>query len=303
MCKLKTIQNDGLKSRFAAMACFVLLSFMTGCGGNSMSSSNNPLITLITDYGTRDSYVAQMKGSILSINPRARIMDLNHEIAIFNLAEASYVVDQSARYFPPGTIFVVVVDPGVGSERRSMLLKTAQDHYFIGPDNGIFTLVMEREGVAEVHELTKPEYFRPGPVSETFHGRDIFGPVAAHVAAGEALSDFGPPMKQLTRLKYITAGRMGTKVTGQIMHVDHYGNIITNVPKKIFESDPLGKLVKVTIDGRTLSVPVVKTYSSGPSDRIFAVFNSEDVFELAYNGKPASDSLKAKPGTALSIVY
>ena len=285
------------------VAVAVLMTLLGGCGGSSMNPANNPLIALITDYGTRDSYVAQMKGAILTINPRARILDLNHEISIFNLTEASYVVDQSARYFPPGTIFVVVVDPGVGTERRSMILKTAQDHLFVGPDNGIFTLVMEREGIAAVHELTKTDYFRAGPLSETFHGRDIFGPVAAYAAAGEPITNFGPPLKQVTRLKLVAAGRLGTKITGQVMHVDHYGNVITNIPRKVFETDPLGKLVKVIIEGRTSSMPVVKTYGNGPTDRMFAIFNSEDVFELAYNGKSASDSLKVKAGTPLSIVY
>ncbi|MDD5262420.1 MAG: SAM-dependent chlorinase/fluorinase [Methylacidiphilales bacterium] len=266
-------------------------------------SGKHPLIGLMTDYGTRDAYVAQMKGMIYSIYPQARIEDLNHEISVFNLPEASYLVDQTARYFAPGSIFVVVVDPGVGTEQKAIILKTTEGRIFIGPDNGIFTSVMEREGIESVYELTKPEYFRPGMVSETFHGRDIYGPVAAHVAAGETLSNFGPPLKTVTRLKLDSATRLGTKITAHVVHIDHYGNVITNVPRKLFEQDPTGKLVKVSMDGKVSSLPVVKTYANGPEDRLFAIFNSEDNFELSFREKPAAEILKVRAGAPVSIVY
>ncbi len=266
-------------------------------------SGKHPLIGLITDYGTRDAYVAQMKGVIYSIYPQARIEDLNHEISVFNLSEASYMVDQTARYFAPGTIFVVVVDPGVGTEQKAIILKTTEGRIFIGPDNGIFTSVMEREGIESVYELTKPEYFRPGMVSETFHGRDIYGPVAAHVAAGETLSNFGPPLKTVTRLKLEVATRLGAKITGKVVHIDHYGNVITNVSRKTFEQDPTGKLVKISLDGKVSSLPVVKTYGAGPEDRLFAIFNSEDNFELSFKEKAAAEILKVRAGAPVSIVY
>lgn len=143
----------------------------------------NPLIALFTDFGTRDAYVAQMKGAILSICPEARLVDLGHEAGQFDVRGAAYVLAASAAFFPAETIVVAVVDPGVGSERRPVMLQTASNKWFVGPDNGLFTHVMDREGFRRAAVLDRPAYYRAAALSATFHGRDIFGPIAAHLAA------------------------------------------------------------------------------------------------------------------------
>src|SRR5262245_8426643 len=154
------------------------------------------IIALFTDFGTRDAYMAQLKGAILSLQPTVQLIDLTHEVDAFDIRAAAYLLDASARYFPPGTIFVAVVDPGVGTARRPLLLTTQADKYYVGPDNGLFTRVVQREGLKAAYVLTQSAYFRR-QVSATFHGRDIFGPVAAHLARGVEPAQFGPCIEDL----------------------------------------------------------------------------------------------------------
>src|SRR4030095_15218849 len=138
------------------------------------------MIALFTDFGTRDAYVAQLKGAIVSINPHAVVLDLNHEVGQFDIRQAAYLLERSAAYFPAATIFVAVIDPGVGSLRRPLLLHTGTNKLYVGPDNGLFTRVLAREGLRAAYMLQETAYYRLPDVSVTFHGRDIFGPVAAH---------------------------------------------------------------------------------------------------------------------------
>ncbi len=189
-------------------------------------ASRNPLITLTTDFGLSDHFVAAMKGVISTICPEARIVDVTHELKPFEIAEAAFTFGEAWRWFPKGTVHVAVVDPGVGSARRPILVEAA-GQYFIGPDNGIFTSALTVEK-AKVREITASKYFL-FEVSKTFHGRDVFAPCAAHLAAGARASTFGKMVTDALRLKMDKPAQTGKRVwTGTVLKVDRFGNVITN---------------------------------------------------------------------------
>ncbi len=261
------------------------------------------MIALVTDFGWQDPYVGQLKGAILGVNPAVRIVDVGHDLRAFDLPRAAYYLDKVARYYPAGVIFVVVVDPGVGGPRKGIALKTDAGKFFVGPDNGVFSRVVGREGLAAAHELNRAEYFRVPEVSDTFHGRDVFGPVAAHVARGVGLAKIGAPLTGLTMLKTETASRLGRRISGRVVYVDHYGNVITDILPEHFDQDAAGRLVRVTLNGRTGAMPLVRAYADGPDNRVFALFGSDGELELAMNQKSAAALLKARPGLEVEVVY
>ena len=188
----------------------------------------NGLIALLTDYGERDFYAAALKGVIYSIYPQAKVVDITHEVEPFNIHEGAVTLLLAARAFPPGTIFVAVVDPGVGTERRSIIVKTQNNLFFVGPDNGLLTLVMQEFGVQEIREITNEKWMRL-PVSYTFHGRDIFAPAAAHLAQGWPLAEAGPIVTDPIWLPIEVARVEDGKVIGQVLMIDQYGNIQANI--------------------------------------------------------------------------
>ncbi|MEM9003416.1 MAG: SAM-dependent chlorinase/fluorinase [Cyanobacteria bacterium P01_F01_bin.86] len=192
------------------------------------------VITLLTDFGYQDGYVGIMKGVIASICPTAPILDLTHGIPPHNIAAARFTLLNSYAYFPPGTIHTVVVDPGVGTDRRAIAVKTSVG-YLIGPDNGVFSGVIDQVGAIAAVLLTHLRYWRTANPSATFHGRDIFAPVAAHLAAGIPFSDLGP---QVALESLVTLGIPETQITdtsaiGHVQHIDQFGNIITTIPAKV----------------------------------------------------------------------
>ena len=207
-----------------------------------------PIIALFTDFGVRDAYVAQMKGAILSIDAGLTVLDLNHEVAAFNLDQASYLLEASSRYLPAGSVVVAVVDPGVGTARRPVLCGTGSDRWFVGPDNGLLTHVLEAQGLREAYELTEDVYFLPS-VSATFHGRDIFGPVAAHLASGVPPAKFGPRVETLNTLTLNSPHVLEDAVVGEIRHIDHYGNIVTNVTPDLLAGLQVGHDLSFTSTG------------------------------------------------------
>ena len=186
------------------------------------------IIALFTDFGVRDAYVAQMKGVILGINADVAVIDLNHEVAAFDVRQAAYLLEASSRYLPAGSIVVTVVDPGVGTARRPLLCGTQSDRWFVGPDNGVFTHVLAEQGFREAYELTEAAYFAPR-VSSTFHGRDIFGPVAAHLASGVPANQFGPRVETPITFPVSLPRAVDQAAVGEIVHIDHFGNVVTNV--------------------------------------------------------------------------
>ena len=192
------------------------------------------LITLTTDFGLRDPFVGIMKGVILSINPAVRLVDLTHQVESFDVVEGALALAQSYSHFPPETIHVVVVDPGVGSERRPILVSTPTNH-FVGPDNGIFSLVYDRERSFAVRHITASRYFVQ-PVSQTFHGRDIFAPAAAHLSRGLGPAEFGPALAEPVLLPAVFPTCSGDTMEGEIVRFDRFGNGISNISLAAFKA-------------------------------------------------------------------
>src|SRR5919108_1308562 len=228
----------------------------------------NGIITLTTDFGLVDSYVGAMKGVVLSIAPDARLVDITHDVGPQDVHQAAYMVQTFVGYFPPGTIHLIIVDPGVGSERRAIAFGTPEA-IFIAPDNGVLTYVW-RDAAArwgaearEVVELTERRFWLPR-ISNTFHGRDIFAPVAAHLSIGVPLSALGPRLPGITEaaLEQPAYGRTG-ELVGRIIHVDHFGNCITNITPQHLQQAGLGThLVVEIIDQRIAGLH--QTYAAGP---------------------------------------
>lgn len=258
------------------------------------------MIALCTDFGTRDAYVAQMKGAIFSINPAVTVLDLNHDIGQFDIRQAAYLLAASCRYFPAHTIFVVVVDPGVGTARRPLLVHTQADKYYVGPDNGVLTLVLEHEGWHHAYVLQQVGYFRDR-ISSTFHGRDIFAPVAAHLANGVAATAFGPEVEEVVRLPYHKAQRQGQVITGEIIHIDHFGNVITNIPAAFLSTLTPGHMLTVAVQEHTHRVPLLTTYGTAPAGQLFGLINSSDAFELALPQHNAAAALHVHPGELVTL--
>lgn len=262
-----------------------------------------PLIALFTDFGTRDAYVAQMKGVMLTICPHARLVDLNHDVGQFDVRGASYVLAASAVYFPAQTIFVAVVDPGVGSERRPVMLQTASDKWFIAPDNGLLTQVMAREGVRRAAVLDRSAFYRTTnpSISPTFHGRDIFGPIAAHLAAGIDPEQLGSATDELMTLPMSTPRQVGQALVGEVQHIDHFGNVVTNLTPALLDAWPKPSQIACVHQGQTYAVQWVNTYAEGESDALLGLYNSDGFFEFAMAQGSAEMFLGAAVGDAIEL--
>jgi len=268
------------------------------------------VITLTTDFGYGDSYVAAMKGVILGINPQAAIVDISHSIEPQNIAQAAYVLSTAWSYFPQGTIHVVIVDPGVGSARRAVVLETPKA-LFVSPDNGLLTLVMkdlcppgDRPDSSEDERplpsgaravaITNPRYWNH-PVSPTFHGRDIFAPIAAHLSLNTPIDEFGEVVDTL-RLLPIPQLALGSKgeTIGHVLHIDHFGNVITDIRRENLRSLD----VVIEIGGRQ-----VRGLSSCYTDRddLLALVGSSDHLEIAYRCGSAAATIGAKVGDEVIV--
>ncbi len=287
------------------MACLVgllfLLPFLMQCERNT-DQNMNPLIALITDFGDVDAYVPQMKGAIYSIYPNAQVVDLTHRLQSFNIFETSYLLNKATNTLPAHAIICAVVDPGVGSNRKGIAFQTSTGHIYVGPDNGIFTHVLKTQGMTRAVVLDNPDYYlRPEP-SATFHGRDIFGPVAAHLAKGVPLDKIGSPFTELTTIELQRPVKVGNKINGQIVHIDHYGNVITNIQRSDLPDAFENKLIKMIYKKRTLTLPVVSTYAEAPEKRLFALFNSDNELELAIKQNSAAKTIKPTIGDDIALL-
>jgi len=244
------------------------------------------IITLLTDFGISDPYVAMMKGVILSLNEKTRLVDVTHQISPGAIHRGAVVVREIYRFFPAGTIHVGVVDPGVGSDRRMVALE-AGGHFFVGPDNGLFWLVLQEAPNAHIVHLTEKRFFRSS-VSPTFHGRDVFAPVAAHLSLGTPLHELGVPIADPTPLSLPVPFLENGVLVGQITHVDHFGNLVSNVGSETLRRflGGAGPLIRVgTLAIRKLD----KIYSDVEQGMPLAFLNSSDLLEVAVNTGRASD--------------
>lgn len=259
------------------------------------------LVTLLTDFGTRDAYVAAMKGVILSIAPDVTIIDISHEVAPQDVMEAAFVLGGAVQHFPDSTIHVAVVDPGVGSERRPVALRF-RDHIFVGPDNGLFTLLMKDEQPSLLVELDRPEFWRTTDVSATFHGRDVFAPVAAHLAAGRELDDMGRRIEQLAPMHWALPTVDEHGFQGWVVHVDHFGNCISNISRDAFLKVREGRVMK-GFAGSAILTDVYHTYSDVAAGEPLLLFNSENLLEIAVYGGSAAKLLSIQKGAPVNVVF
>lgn len=264
-----------------------------------MKHDPSRIITLATDFGTRDSYVGTMKGVIYRIFPQAIVADLTHQILPQDLTEASLVLESCYRFFPEGTVHVVVVDPGVGSMRRAIAVDTA-DHLFVGPDNGVFSRIYSSQAGCVVREIVNPSLQLPH-ISDTFHGRDIFAPVGAHLARGLPSSELGPVVSDPVRRDPPQPVVWQDQITGEVIHIDSFGNIITNVTRELFDMVAGGKRFRIIVNGKAID-RISRSYEDVERGRALAIFGSLDLLEVAIHSGRADRRIGAGKGDPVQIL-
>jgi len=261
-----------------------------------------PCITLITDFGTADHYAGTMKGVILNINPDVQVVDICHQIAPYDIFEAAYALIQSYRFFPPDTIHLVVVDPGVGTARRP-ILASAGHYRFVAPDNGVLSLLFGREENIRVWHITADHYFL-NPVSHTFQGRDVFAPVAGWLSKGVGVEKFGDLISDYAQFTSPKPTRVGEKlVKGMTLKVDSFGNIITNITPEdvteLFSENP--PPFKIIINNQEIT-RLNLAYSMGKPSELFAIVGSSGFIEICTNRGSAAKILKANRGVEVGVI-
>jgi hypothetical protein len=256
------------------------------------------IITLTTDFGTRDAYVAEMKGVMLQIAASTghplSLIDLTHEVAAHDVTEGALALAAAAPFFPRGSIHLAVVDPGVGTARRGLVVRTDRA-FLVGPDNGLFTPFLEGAGW-EAWELRAEQYRLP-TVSRTFHGRDIFAPAAAHLAGGVAPERFGPPVRDPVQLSWPTVRAVAGAVAGTVLHVDRFGNLVTSIRAETLAE--LGRSARIRLGGRPL--PLVGTYGDLEEGQAGALVGSSGRLEIAVREGSAAARFKARRGTPVVV--
>ena len=257
-----------------------------------------PVITLLTDFGSADHYAGAMKGVILGICGDAQLVDISHEITPYAIAEAAFSLSQAWTCFPEGTVHLIVVDPGVGSSRRPILAEAA-GHHFVAPDNGVLTMLYDTVPGHEVREITASRYFRQ-PVSRTFHGRDIFAPVAAHLANGLGAAELGDPIGDYLRLGFAGPARTGERTwTGTILKVDHFGNLITN-----FDAEAWQRLVSGPFEmkvGARVVTRMASNYAEMDAGELCIIAGSAGFLEVSVKQGTAGETAQARSGDMLEL--
>lgn len=259
------------------------------------------IITLTTDFGNQDHYVSAMKAVILGIIPDVRLVDISHQIPPHDTMAGAWVVRNSAMLFPPGTVHLVVVDPTVGTERQPVAIQI-KDQLFVGPDNGIFSLIAEDFDYQAV-KLDNSKYWRQtGGHSNTFHGRDIFAPVAAHLSKGCSLSDLGNPLDRLVTYRWAVPIADKDGIQGWVVHIDRYGNLITNIPSTLInENIRESNSIRIYV-GNTILHEISNTFASVTDGEPVAYIGSSDKLEVAINKGNAKEMLGIEKGAQISII-
>jgi S-adenosyl-L-methionine hydrolase (adenosine-forming) len=257
-----------------------------------------PIITLLTDFGTKDHYAASIKGVILGINPRCRLVDISHQVTPHDIREGAFLLANAYSCFPRGTIHLAVVDPGVGSPRKPVLIVT-QNYCFLGPDNGLFSLALQREKVEQIIELTRPRFFR-SVVSTTFHGRDLFAPVAGHLSLGVKPRSFGPKLDSCTTLDIGKPSVKWKKLMGQLIHIDAFGNLISNITEEQFARFTGGRPFLIQVGKETIG-SLKKAYWEGEEGELMALIGSGGLLEISVRESSAQRRLRTEQGDPISI--
>jgi S-adenosylmethionine hydrolase len=263
--------------------------------------AGKPTIVFMTDFGTANDAVAICRAVIFGLAPDVRLMDITHQVTPFQIEEAARFLAGVTPYYPPGTVFLVVVDPGVGTSRKAVIVKSKKGQYFVLPDNGIITPVIERDGLDSAREITNTAWMLQPQVSSTFHGRDIFSPAAAHLAEGWDFALAGPPVDQLVQLTEKTSTTMEGGIQGDIIGLDDpYGSLITDIPGDEFKKlgYALGDKVLVQVDKKPLAAPFVRTFMDVPVGEPLLYIDSRGRLGLALNQRNFSQVNKIiPPGT------
>jgi len=250
------------------------------------------IITLTTDFGTRDWFVGSMKGVILGVNPQAAVVDITHDIPSGDIRAGAFALAVSYRCFPRNTVHVAVVDPGVGSNRAAIVVKTA-DYYFVGPDNGVLSVALAKEKVSEVWQVENQTYLRR-PVSNTFHGRDVFAPVAAHLTMRVLMDSLGRKLKDYARLTWPSLQVVGGVLRGEIVYIDRFGNAISNI------AAPAPSVTKVRVADK-VQCDIKKFYQEVPAGQPLAILGSTGYLEIAVNGGSAAQAFGLKLGDVAEV--
>jgi hypothetical protein len=258
------------------------------------------VITLVTDFGNESGYAGVMKGVILTINQNCQVIDITHQISPQDIEEAAFLLYNTYSYFPEHSIHVVVVDPGVGSDRRPIVVETDK-YWFVGPDNGIFSLLFSVKGLKKVWEITNKRYFLP-EVSSTFHGRDIFAPIAAHLSLGVPAKELGREVKKFIRLKDIEPKVLKGMIKAKVIHVDRFGNLVSNIFQDLFNKVVADKSFSITVAGRKIQ-KLSLSYAEAKDDEILALFGSSHWLEISLKDGNCQKALQVKKGAAVEIHF
>jgi S-adenosylmethionine hydrolase len=264
------------------------------------------VIGFMTDFDVKDDAVGICKAVMDGVAPGVRIIDITHQSEPYNIAMGARFLAGSAPYFPKDAVFVVVIDPTVGSKRKAIIAKSRVGQFFVLPDNGLLTLVQDRDGIVEAHEITNPAWMIGSGISSTFHGRDIFSPAGAHLARGDDWTTAGPALdvSKLVRLDLKTATVDAAGLHGEVIGTDGpFGNLVLNVPREIFMQlgYTIGDQVPVTLDGKKYSFPFVKTFSDVPVGKELFYIDSRGRLSLGINQRDFAETYKVGEGAALTI--
>jgi S-adenosylmethionine hydrolase len=291
------------------LSAFCVVASLAGCSSWSSQEkaeegATRPTIVFMTDFGTANDAVAICKAVILGISPTARIMDITHQVTPFSIEEGARFLAGVTPYYPSGTVFLVVVDPGVGTSRKAVIVKSKKGQYFVLPDNGLVTLVTDRDGFEGAHEITNTAWMIGDKISSTFHGRDIFSPAAAHLAEGEDWTLAGPDVSELVRLSPRTATVEANGITGAVIGLDDpYGSLITDIEGEDFKKlgYEFGDRVTLKIDKREFAFPFEKTFMGVPIGQPLVYIDSRGRIGVAVNQGDFSKKYKISPPVPVFI--
>jgi len=270
----------------------------------SIAGAAKPTVVFMTDFGVVDDSVAICKGVMLGIEPDLQIIDLTHEVTPFSILDGARFLAGASPYYPAGTVFLVVIDPGVGSTRKPVVVKTKRGQYYVLPDNGLMTLVLQRDGLDSAREITNTSWMIGGALSSTFHGRDVFSPVAAHIAHGEDWTSVGPTLSDLVQLKVQNSKLTESGITAEIIALDGpYGNAITNIDATDFRKlgYAFGDVVKLKIGDRDFLIPFQKTFSDVPLNQPLLYVDSRGHMAFAINQGNFAGTYLVRPPVAITI--
>jgi hypothetical protein len=265
-----------------------------------MSGNRSGIVTVTTDFGWAGEYVGALKGAILRVNPDCRIIDVTHQVEPQNILQAAFILRNAYPYYPPGTVHLAVVDPGVGTRRKAVVVKR-KGHFFVGPDNGVFSEIPEGKKEDLAYEIKEGKYFH-SPVSDTFHGRDIFAPVAGHLSLGLDPARLGPRVRGLTSLEYPRPRRVKGGLRTRILWADSFGNLITNLDRREYGRDMETRPFR--IEGKGWNIDrIYRTYGEGRPGQAMALFGSGGFLEICVNRGNARKRLALEPGDDLIILW